>query len=126
MLHARLTRKLPYYGVNGEATNWISYWLTNRKQKMVVDGESSEEEAVLDPLISLIFLLYVNDKGEGSTSNMCADDGVVYRCVNKPNDADALQSDVKRPVDWSATRQKRFHILRMLSDNTFVSLSVCH
>lgn len=116
--HARLMGKLQYYGVSDGVTNWISNWLTDRKQNVVVDGESSEEVTVESGvpqgtvLGPLLFLLYVNDIGEGITSNirLFADDCILYRCINDSNDVEALQSDLHRLVDWSATWQMHFNI----------------
>ena len=72
-------------GVSCEIHNWISNCLTGRKQKVVVDGELSEEVivesgvpqgTVLGPLL---FLLYVNDIGKDITSNirLFADDCIL-------------------------------------------------
>ena len=36
--HSRLTHKLNYYGIRGELLQWIQSFLTNRTQRVVVDG----------------------------------------------------------------------------------------
>ena len=38
--------KRQYYGFSGEINNWFSNWLAGRKDKLVVDGEPSEEGIV--------------------------------------------------------------------------------
>ena len=40
--HQRLLHKLDHYGIRGTTLNWIQNFLTNRTQKVVVDGSSSE------------------------------------------------------------------------------------
>ena len=40
--HQRLLSKLKYYGITGEAYNWIQTWLTQHTQHVVLDGESSD------------------------------------------------------------------------------------
>ena len=53
--HQRLLHKLDHYGIRGATLNWIQHFLTNRTQKVVVDGSSSEsgvpQGTVLGPLL---------------------------------------------------------------------------
>ena len=44
--HQRLLHKLDRYGIGGTTPNWIQNLLTNRTQKVVVDGSSSESARV--------------------------------------------------------------------------------
>ena len=39
--HQRLLSKLHYYGIQGKTLAWINSWLTERSQRVVVDGEAS-------------------------------------------------------------------------------------
>ena len=47
--HQRLLRKLHYYGIRGGTEKWLSQWLTDRTQTVVVDGENSPPERVKSP-----------------------------------------------------------------------------
>jgi hypothetical protein len=40
--HQRLLYKLKFYGIKNETLNWISAFLPNRTQTVVLDGESSD------------------------------------------------------------------------------------
>ena len=100
--HMRLLNKLSFYGIQGPILQWIRSWLTQRKQKVVVDGESSSativksgvpQGTVLGPLM---FLVYINDINESISSSirLFADDCVVYNTISTPRDAEQLQDDL--------------------------------
>ena len=68
--HKELLSKLEYYGIRGSTNigKWISAWLWDRKQQVVVDGETSSSVKVESGLLQgtvlgpLLFLLFINDK----------------------------------------------------------------
>ena len=45
--HQRLLLKLKAHGIGNGITNWIEQWLTDRKQRVVIDGEVSNWKSVL-------------------------------------------------------------------------------
>jgi len=64
--HQRLLKKLQYYGIRHNIFNWISTWLTNQTQCVLLNGISSTsvrvssgvpQGTVLSPLM---FLLYTS------------------------------------------------------------------
>ena len=101
--HERLLDKIDHYGIRGPIKDWIGRWLTNRTQRVVVDGDSSSATDVLSGvpqgtvLGPLMFLLYVNDIGDNVTSSikLFADDCLLVRTIHTPEDAEALQNDLK-------------------------------
>ena len=68
--HQQLLLQLNHYGIRDKTCGWIRTWLTNRKQRLVVGGEKSEEACVKSGvpqgtvLGPLMFLLYINDIGD--------------------------------------------------------------
>ena len=87
--HKCLLSKLSYYGINGPLLEWISNWLTQRTQKVVLNGEASNEVKVISGIPQgtvlgpLMFLLYVNDIYDNTSFSigMFADDCVLYRII---------------------------------------------
>ena len=45
--HMRLMHKLDYYGIIGSTHKWITSWLSERSQKVVLDGQASDPVPVL-------------------------------------------------------------------------------
>ena len=68
--HKGLLFKLKQNGINGKLLLWISNYLSNRKQKVIVKSSSSSQQVVTagvtqgSVLGPLLFLIYVNDIAE--------------------------------------------------------------
>ena len=85
--HQRLILKLKSHGMGNSIINWIEQWLTDRRQRVVVDGEVSSWKSVLSgvPQCSVLgpflFLVYIDYLEEGVTGNILkfADDTTLFR-----------------------------------------------
>ena len=53
----------------------------------------------------LLFLVYINDLPDGlnSTPRLFADDGLIYKVINSPDDTVALQRDLDKLQQWEKT-----------------------
>ena len=45
--HQKLLHKLKNYGIDGSVNKWIEQFLTNRKHRVLVEGEFSDYDQVL-------------------------------------------------------------------------------
>ena len=115
--HQRLLLKLKAHGIGDSITDWIEQWLTDRRQRVVVDGEVSTWKSVLNGvpqgsvLGPILFLIYINDLDDSITSNVLkfADDTKLFRKVNTDGDKQHLQNDLDRLVKWSEKWQMLFN-----------------
>ena len=116
--HQRLLKKLQYYGIRNNILNWIRTWLTDRTQRVFLNGESSTsvkvssgvpQGTVLGPLM---FLLYINDITKSITSplRLFADDCLLYRVINLQSDVTILQQDLDKLSEWVQIWQLRFNV----------------
>ncbi len=113
--HKRLTLKLKYYGISGPILHWLTAFLTDRTQRILLDGSSSDtvsfgvpQGTVLGPLL---FLLYINDlplSTRNSSTRLFADDSLPYRAVKTPDDCRLLQHDLDVLQQWEFTWQMHF------------------
>ena len=115
--HQRLLLKLKAHGIGDSITDWIEQWLTDRRQRVVVDGEVSNWKSVLSGvpqgsvLGPILFLIYINDLDDSITSNVLkfADDTKLFRKVNTDGDKQHLQNDLDRLVKWYEKWQMLFN-----------------
>ena len=107
--HKRLLSKLTSYGITGNTHNWITSFLSNRKQRVSVNGALSDitdvtsgvpQGSVMGPIL---FLLYINDINENvqSSIRLFADDSIIYRKINSNIDHQILQTDLAELEKWS-------------------------
>ena len=84
--HQSLILKLKSHGIGIRIIHWIERWLTDRRQRVVVDGEVSNWKPVLSwvrqgsVLGPFLFLIYINDLEEWVTCKLLifADDTKLF------------------------------------------------
>ena len=111
--HALLIKKLQLYGIKGKLLRWIKSFLSNRIQKVVVNGKVSVVELVISGvpqgtvLGPLLFLLFVNDIElyiENSHLKLFADDSRLFKKIHpssSPDGSECLQNDLDNVCRWA-------------------------
>ena len=108
--HAGLLYKLRAAGVTGEVLAWFKSYLSNRRQRVVIPGATSDwvfiragvpQGSILGPLL---FLLYINDIVLEIKSNirLFADDTSLFIIVDDPTEAaNVLNDDLSKITRWA-------------------------
>lgn len=115
--HERLLRKIKSHGIDGRVFNWIRSWLSNREQRVVINGEKSfwgkvtsgvPQGSVLGPLL---FIIYINDLDTGVSSNISkfADDTKLGRRIVSNDDKVTLQRELDMLQEWATKWQMDFN-----------------
>ena len=112
--HNKLLCSLSSIGISGPLLQWFQSYLSDRSQRVVLNGHSSSalpvksgvpQGSILGPLI---FIVYINSLAHlnishGSTIVLYADDILLHRTLVTSNDNALLQSDVDTISSWIAS-----------------------
>ena len=110
--------KLQYYGIRSNVFHWISAFLLNRRQRVVLDGCPSDwcpvtsgvpQGSVLGPLL---FLLYINDIADlvKCTIRLFADDLIMYSQITNNSSISNFQKDLDTLHSWSVKWDMKFNL----------------
>ena len=105
--HERLKPKLHRYGIRNNTLNWIGIFLSQRQQRIIINGETFTCHPVISGvpqgtvLGHLLVLIYINDIVEGLQCIIClfADDGILYTTVASDQDGVKLTSLFQQSLD---------------------------
>jgi hypothetical protein len=108
--HPPTLAKLKSFGINDMLFTWFSDYLSNRRQRVVIDGKTSgwlpvtsgvPQGSILGPLM---FLLYINDLpdviSEDTLCGIFADDTKIARHIQNEEDKQHLQRDIDALKRW--------------------------
>ena len=110
--------KLQAYGIEGQLLALLKEYLHNRKQRVVLNGQSSDwrktnsgvlQGSVLGPLL---FLIFINDLPDGKTSiyKIFADDTSLFSKVYDIDiSAKELNSDLENISKWAFQWKMQFN-----------------
>ena len=116
--YQRLLHKLEFYGMSSDTLPWLAAFLSDRSQQVTINSalysprkvnSGVPQGSVLGPTF---FLVYINDIANSIQSQLrlFADDCIMYRTINTPEDHTTLQQDLNQLSKWATTWQMEFNI----------------
>ena len=115
--HKCLLLKLHGLGIRGKLLRWVEAFLTERRQRVVVQGSRSDWVSVASGvqgsvLGSILFILYVNDipRQLQSEVRMFSDDTKIFSRVPRPTSPRSFQADLHALERWSQTWLLHFNV----------------
>ena len=122
--HRCLLHKLRAIGCSEKVTQWFASYLSGRRQRVVINGQSSDwgfigavvpQGSILGPLL---FLIFINDivKDIGASIRLFADDTSLYIVVESPQSvATILNGDMSTISNWANFWLLDFNAAKTLS-----------
>ena len=126
---ARLLEKVKSHGIMGKTNDWLRAWLTNRTQRVILNGSKSGLRHVTSGvpqgsgLGPILFLIYINDLEDNFEGNITmvkkfADDTKVAQKIANETDRDLLQNCLNHLEAWGKAWGMKFntgkcHVLHM-------------
>ena len=116
--HLRLIEKIAANGIGGKISKLIKCWLTDRKQRVIVNNATSgwlpvlsgvPQGSVLGPCL---FVIYINDIDDNVSSKILkfADDTKITASIYSVEEQHILQTDLTRLMEWSEEWQMKFNV----------------
>jgi hypothetical protein len=107
--HPELIAKLEAFGFQGKLLEWIKAFLTNRRQRVVLDGTASVWKDVLcgvpqgSVLGPLLFIIFINDLPDGLSIllKLFADDSKLVSVIRNSSDREEFQKNINRILEWT-------------------------
>ena len=119
--HPHLLKQLQHLGIRGDLYHWLTYFLTERDQRVVMEGtysnvvhvDSGIPPGTVGLLGHVLFLCHINDLSlrVDSKISLFADDCLIYREINSIEDKVQLQlqKDIDSLQDWAENWGMRFN-----------------
>ena len=116
----KLIQKVRSHGVHPELVRWINAWLSDRKQRVMINGKASTWKEVLSGvpqgsvLGPILFLIYINDL-DGAIENVSmikkfADDTKLSKLITSERDREELQRALDDLCNWADKWGMAFNI----------------
>ena len=116
----RLLLKLREHSIESNVHTWIRDWLTDRKQRVVLNGKFSFWEEVVSGVIQgsvlgpVAFIIYINDLDFRATLisiiRKFADDTKLGQKITSDNDRKLLQDCLNNLCNWADTWGMEFNV----------------
>lgn len=130
--HGTLVCKLNFLGFTSNILSWLSSYLSNRYQYVLINSISSDKFSVTSGvpqgshLGPLLFLLFINDLPDAiinSESLLFADDLKIFRTISNLDDCMLLQMDLNNVANWCEANNLLLNIKKCHSFSFFRSLT---
>ena len=113
-----MIEKIAANGIGGKISKWIQSWLTDRKQRVIVNNVTSDwipvisgvpQGSVLGPCL---FVIYINDIDDAVSSKILkfADDTKITASISSVEERNILQTDLTRLMEWSEAWQMKLNV----------------
>ena len=108
--HKLLLHNLRSYGFGGSLLKWFNNYLTNRTQRVVIDGCYSDwlpvssgvpQGSILGPFFFIIFINDLADVVSSSEIALYADDSKLFKVIKSQDHRHGLQADLQRVSLWA-------------------------
>ena len=118
--HVPLLDCLVHCGFDQQLIHWIRNYLTNRKQRVIVNGRYSSYSSVCSGvpqgsvLGPLLFILYIDSVANisfssGTKLTLFADDISMTKLLNSEDSLLDLQGDIDKIYEWSCSKHLKFN-----------------
>uniref|UniRef100_A0A8C5M941 Reverse transcriptase domain-containing protein n=1 Tax=Leptobrachium leishanense TaxID=445787 RepID=A0A8C5M941_9ANUR len=116
--HRRLINKLQSLSLDSNIVEWIRQWLSDRQQRVVVNGVYSAQGLVTSGvpqgsvLGPILFNIFISDIAEGINGKVClfADDTKICNRVDVPGGISQMTNDLGKLKKWSELWQLSFNV----------------
>uniref|UniRef100_A0A8C5LYI6 Reverse transcriptase domain-containing protein n=1 Tax=Leptobrachium leishanense TaxID=445787 RepID=A0A8C5LYI6_9ANUR len=116
--HRRLINKLQSLSLDSNIVDWIRQWLSDRQQRVVVNGVYSAQGLVTSGvpqgsvLGPILFNIFISDIAEGINGKVClfADDTKICNRVDVPGGISQMTNDLGKLKKWSELWQLSFNV----------------
>ena len=120
--HKLLIKKLDAYGIQETELSWFHSYLSERKQRVILNGEHSEwtsvtmgvpQGSILGPLLFLLFVNDLPDVVEDCTVNLYADDTTIYSSDEDPKElCSRVEKDLERVTAWFKENRLLINVMK--------------
>ncbi len=122
--------KVKQLGINGTVHNWIENWLSNRKQRVVINGTASDWAPVTSE-VPLLFIIYINDINIGHNNFISKfdNDTKIGNTIITNHNRISLQEDMRKISNWSQRWKMPYninkcHILQVSTRNQKIEYKI--
>ena len=117
--HKRLMVKLQAVGICDKILRWLENWISERRQRVEIDGETSMWVAVISSVLQgsvlggILFSIFVNDIDDAVLDALMrkfADDTKMAMMIRNAEDAYRMQANLDSLYKWAETWKMSYNV----------------